>query len=321
MNSQANPWEGIADNAPEGQLHVRRADASHPHDFFWGLDSHGHRLLIYRARSLVTDRKLPSLRGISIELIPESLLLRLQQQSDIEMFVTLCLSLIERTRSIRSGTDTLDCILNHLERWQRFLGKPPSTLLTDEELRGLFCELRFLELELLPRFGPAAVEGWHGPAGHPQDFAVGTTLFEIKSHMAGSAPVVMISSAEQLWHAAGDLFLVVYTIGISPQHTEEAPSLLDLVNRIRSMLPTQQDLETFENRLTGMGYFDHPDYGRTAYVVTLPDCFLVSGNFPRVDREAMRPGVCRLRYGIELAACLPFRSVPDWNGLGADNGN
>lgn len=321
MNSQASPWEGIADNAPEGQLRARRADASHPHDFFWALDAHGHRLLIYRARSLLTDRKLPSLRGISIELNPDALVLRLQQQSDIEMFGTLCGSLIERTRSTRSGTDTLDCILDHLERWQRFLGKPPSTLLTDEEVRGLFCELRFLELELMPRFGPAAVDLWHGPAGHPQDYAVGTTLFEIKSHMAGSAPVIMISSAEQLWHAGGELFLVVYTIGISPQHLEEAQSLLNLVNRIRSMLPTQQSLDTFESRLTGIGYFDHPDYGRTAYTVTSPDYFHVTGHFPLVDREAIRPGVCRLRYGIELPACLPFRSVPDWNGLGADNGN
>ena len=321
MTSPPDPWEGIANDAPEGQLHARRTDASHPHDFFWALDAHGHRLLIFQSRSLTTDRKLPSLRGISVELNPESLVLRLQQKSDIEMFSTLCRSLLERTRSIISGTDTLDCILDHLERWQRFLGKPPSTLLSDEEIRGLFCELKFLEIELLPRFGPTVISGWHGPAGHPQDYAVGTTLFEIKSHLAGSAPVVMISSAEQLWGGGRDLFLVVYTIGISPQHSGGALSLLELVNRVRSMLSSQEQLETFENRLTGMGYFDHPDYGRTAYIVTTPDCFQVTDQFPRVEKEGIRPGVCRLRYGIELAACLPFRSVPDWNSLGAGNGN
>lgn len=317
MTEQGDPWDGIPNSPPEGRLHGRRTDASHPHNFFWAVDSQGHRLLSYQERALKTDRKLPSLRGISIDLNPESLVLRLQQQSDIEMFATLCRSLVERTRGTRSGIDTLDCILDHLERWQRFLGKPPSTLLTDEEARGLFCELKFLELELMPRFGPSVIEGWHGPSGHPQDYAVGTTLFEIKSHMAGSAPVVMISSAEQLWCGSSNLFLVVYTIGASPQHAAGAISLLDLVHRVRVMMPTSQDLETFENRLAGVGYFEHPDYGRTAYTVKSPAFFLVTGNFPMISMEAMPPGVCRLRYGIELPACLPFSSVPDWNDLGA----
>lgn len=321
MNSSADPWAGIASNAPEGQLHARRADASHPHDFFWALDSHGHRLLVYRSAELTTDRKLPNLRGISLELNPDSLLLRLQHQSDLEIFTTLCLSLVERTRNTRPGTDTLDCIFAHLERWQRFLGKTAAGLLTDEEVRGLFCELKFLELELVPRFGPESVDYWHGPAGDPQDFAVGTTLFEIKSHMAGAAPVISISSAEQLWHSKGDLFLVVFTIGIAPQQAADSMSLRDLVARIRDLLPAQCELDMFDNRLAGMGYFDHPDYGRTFFSVASPDFFLVEGRFPRIEKGSIPYGICRLRYGIELAACIPYRSLPDWNSIGAIDEN
>lgn len=321
MNRRDDPWVGIADNAPEGQLHARRVDASHPHNFFWAIDSHGHRLLVYRSAELATDRLLPSLRGISVELNADSLVLRLQQQNDLEIFTTLCLSLVERTRNTQLGTDALDSILVHLERWQRFLGKVPAGLLTDEEVRGLFCELKFLEVELVPRLGPKVVDCWHGPAGHPQDFAVGTTLFEIKSHLAGTGPVISISSAEQLWHVGGELFLVVYTIGASPQKTVGSTSLLDLVNHVRGLLQAQNELDSFDNRLAGMGYFDHPDYDRTFFSVTRPEFFRVEAGFPRIDRNSIPPGVCRLRYGIELSACIPFRSVPEWQGLGVANGH
>src|SRR5574338_494317 len=196
----SDPWIGIDPNTPAGQLHARRVDASHPHDFFWARDAQGRRLLVCRSVANDECRTLPSLRGIAIELTGDGLVLRLLQHSDLEIFSTLCWSLVEHTRSTRSKEEVLDRIVSHLERWQRFLEKEGRGLLSEQEIRGLFCELIFLESELIFRFGAIAVSFWRGPAGDPQDFSVGTTLFEIKSHAAGAAPILTISSAEQLWH-------------------------------------------------------------------------------------------------------------------------
>lgn len=318
--SRADPWSDIDPDTLPGTLHARRADPAHPHDFFWGRDVQGHRLLIYQSTNLVTDLKLPNLRGVNIELKPDSLILRLTQHSDLEIFATLCWSLIERTRGAQPGSEVLVRIIEQLERWQRFLGKGNDRLLSDEQIRGLFCELKFLECELIPRIGQTAIAYWRGPAGDPQDFAVGATLFEIKSHSAGSAPVLMISSAEQLWHEAGELFLVAYTIGESPAESASAKSLTALISQLRALFDSPDTLNTFEDRLMEVGYIDHPDYERKFFTVSAPESYLVGDNFPRITKNAVMPGVCRVKYGIELSACLPYKAIPDWVSLGATNG-
>lgn len=318
-NNQPDPWDGLSGHIPEGQIHARRADPSHPHDFFWAVDARGHRLLVYRAECLAVERKTPSLRGVNIELTSEALTLRLQERGELEIFLTLCRSLLERTRSVRKGVDTLDCIFSHLERWQRFLGKPATRMLSDEEIWGLFCELKFLEKELIPRFGEDSVGYWLGPAGNPQDFSVGTTLFEVKSHQAGSSPVVTISSAEQLWHENCELFLTVYTIGTASKSTPDSSTLRQLVLGIREQLHTEAAVEAFESRLMEVGYIDHPDYDQVSFLVGIPDFYLVSEDFPHIGKSMIANGICRLKYGIELPACRKFRASPDWNSLGAVN--
>ncbi len=318
--TKSDPWSDIAAYTPQGSLLARRVDTTHPHDFFWGRDSQGNRLLVYKAENLPANHKLPNLRGITIEITPNTLILRLTQHSDLEIFSTLCWSLIERTRAVKPGAEVLDHMVEQLERWQRFLGKPIDRLLSDEQIRGLFCELKFIEKELMPRYGAPAILFWRGPLGDPQDFAIGTALFEIKSHTAGAAAILLISSSDQLWHTAGDLFLVAYTIGESSTDTIGAKSLKGLVSQLRTLLDATGMAEVFEDRLMDAGYMDHPEYDRRFFTVAEPVFFMVEDDFPRITKDALMPGVCRVKYGIELAACLPFKGSPDWISLGAVNG-
>ena len=315
-----DPWQAIDPVTPSGQINARRSDAAHPHDFFWALDAQGHRMLVLQSANLDTTKSLPSLRGIVLELGSDRFSLRLVDNKDLEIFSTLCWSLIERTRTTRPGSDVLECILTQLMRWQRFLSKERRGLLSDQEIRGLFCELKFIESELMPRFDTDAIGFWRGPAGDPQDFAIGMTLFEVKSHLAGSLPVLMISSAEQLWHAAGDLYLVAYTIAEAAHGASDALSLAGLVARMRSLISLPDILDVFDDRLQEAGFLDHPRYAEDVFTVSSPQFFVVSGGFPRISAEVVPTGVCQLKYGIELAACLPFEQFPDWNGLGAANG-
>ncbi len=314
-----DPWSDIAPNVPNGQLHARRVDALHPIDFYWAVDARGHRMLRFLARDLDVTLSLPNLQGIQIELSESALDLRLVQDADLAIFTTLCLSLIETTRHIDEKRAAIDRILSHLERWQRFMGKAYRGLLTDQEVRGLFCELIFLDAELLSRFGEGAVRYWRGPAGEPQDFCIGTTLFEVKSHFAGAAPIFMISSAEQLWHSSGNLFVVGYSIGESRQ--ADAVSLTELVCRIRGKLERVDLQNGFEDSLASVGYVDHPEYRTPKFTTSLPEYYEVRDGFPKITSDGIAPGICRLKYGIEVPACLQYKTTISWSELGAEIGN
>lgn len=320
MAQGSNPWAGIETTAARGELRARRADASHPHDFFWALDSQGQKILMFRCESLVIDGGLPTLKGVRVELLKEWLLFRLLDASAEEIFQTLCCSLIERTRRISSPQGALVALLAHLERWQYFFGRENGGLLADHEIRGLFGELTFLKSDLLTRFGEASAQFWNGPFGHPQDFAVGTSAFEIKTTLVGAAPVVTISSVEQLWPIGGTLYLVHYAIGEASEGWEGAQSLTCLVNSIRSSL-SGHTREVFDDRLFKAGYTDRAEYGRRHFSVSSPRYFKVSDNFPRLMAEHIPAGVQNVKYGIELSACLPFEVQPRWKAAGAENGN
>ena len=320
MNGQPDPWDEINPQFLAGKLRARRVDATHPHDFYWGLDANNQRLLLFRPpQQLDSTIPLPIIRGISIELEPDHFTIRLVNPNDLEIFTTLCWSLIERARGLLLTGQVLEALVAHLMRWQRFLGTASLGLLSDEEVRGLFCELCFLQEVLTPRYGAEAVGYWHGPSGHPQDFAVGATLFEIKSHMAGAQPVLTISSADQLWHTSGDLYLVAYTIGVAPKTLAGALSLRQRVEQIRQFLPVSW-LDMFEDRLMELGYIDHPEYERQHFTVSQPDCFHVTDTFPRITSDAVPLGVCKVRYAVELVACIPFKGEPSWASLGGING-
>lgn len=320
MAQGSSPWTGIEGTAAAGELRARRADAAHPHDFFWALDSLGQKILMFQGESLVLDRVLPSLKGVAVELSKERLLLRLLDASAEEIFKTLCCSLIERTRRVSSPQAALVTLLAHLEKWQHFLGRSNGGLLADNEVRGLFGELSFLKEDLLPRFGEASVQFWNGPFGNPQDFTIGTSAFEVKTTSVGAPPVIAISSAEQLWPVGGALHLVHYGIGETAEVGKGAQSLSALVSSIRSFL-SDETREAFDDRLLKAGYTDRAEYERRYFAVSPARYFEVRGPFPRLMAEDIPAGVRNVRYGIELAACLPFERQPEWKATGADNGS
>lgn len=323
MNSSPppDPWAEIRPEQVQGMLRARRVDASHLHDFFWGLDSKGQKLLFFRFSADINGKmEMPSINGISLELEEEQFTIRLTSPGDIEIFTSLCWSLIDRTRNIAAADKALEALVAYLFRWQKFLGKMSQGLLANEEIRGLFCELSFLKDQLMSRYGAKAIHFWHGPSKFPQDFAVGLSLFEVKSHLSGAPQKVLISSADQLWYSSGSLFLTVYTIGLAPESNPTALSLKQLVDEIRYSMPVWLS-DMFEDKLCEQRYTDHPEYDKQHFVVSEPDFFEVGEGFPRITPEVIPSGVGQVRYAVELAACVPFRREPEWEAAEANHGN
>lgn len=303
---KSNPWSSLSASTDSSKISARRVTAVHPLDLFWARSASGFLLLVRNV--LVPDGDaLPRLRGISISTFPDmrELRLSLDMPAEWELFATLCDDLVETTRACQNPDEALKELIRRLERWQRLMAKDGRGVLSESEIRGLLGELTFLHDELLPRFGSRAVAFWNGPRGAAQDFAVGGTCFEIKSRSIASRETVSISSPEQLWPPAGDLFLVSYVLAAAPAG-QSGRSLLALVSEIRQKLLTTQTAGDFEERLAEAGYLDLSDYG-TVYDIEGPDTFAVTVGFPRLLQEHIPAGLCHVSYDLELDRCRAFR--------------
>src|SRR5207245_778158 len=84
-------------------------------------------------------------------------------------------------------------------RWRRFWGQLPQHLLSREQQLGLFAELWFLNVWLLPRVDAAeAVTRWRGPFGARHDFEWPTRSVEVKVTTSTRGPIHYIHGLDQL---------------------------------------------------------------------------------------------------------------------------
>ncbi len=319
-----NPWEGFV--ASPASMRGRRVDASHPRDWFWCVEPGGrYGLALYQ----VSDRQLPQdlseLHGLTATIRENSdgtrfLLLLLESGTDWELFLALCQDLVASTKRSNSPDNALDVAVTRLRRWQKFLSRGRRPGLTDEEARGLLGELIFLRDELCRRAGiQAAVQSWAGPEGHPQDFALGDFVFEIKSRVPSSREVVEITSAEQLQSSSGKFFLVVQELAPIQKGTAGNVTLALMVTAIRGQVESAGGdmVRRFDDLLDAVGYEDGVQLRRK------PISRCRSKVFPRDEVNFLGSSVrtCRLPFCAHATPwTLPSVPVSKSLILGAEYG-
>ena len=320
----ANPWENIV--PPPSDLSARRIDDSHPLDLYWARDHLGRYLFIYEMPhdDAPATAQMPNLVGVdTLYMTADSgvsaarLVLVLNETGNWELFHALCNDLVRATSASADSRHAVDTIIRRLNRWQEFLRKQRSELLTVEKIRGLIAELMFLKNHLIPAFGAgAAVQFWQGPEGSPQDFNVNVSALEVKCKLASSTPHVTITSADQLCPQLSEMYLFVVTLGNSAHDAPDAITLPGLVTQIRSVLQAENPsvLERFNDLLFLVGYVDSDGYREFSFVLADEKMYRIGEGFPRVCPADIHPGVVRLTYDIRLADCAPFEGMPDWVG-------
>jgi hypothetical protein len=140
-------------------------------DFFWARDHLGRYLFIYRGdEGEKLPEKYPSLTGIEVSSVPERgtsrerLVLLLKDKKDWEIFLSLCRDLVASTKDLKARKAAPKIVLRRLNRWQEFLSKERSQLLSEREIKGLIGELGFLVDHVKPAHGIGqAVMYWQGP--------------------------------------------------------------------------------------------------------------------------------------------------------------
>jgi len=286
-----SPWKGLKPPQP-GELSAIRADPKHPFDFFYAVNTESQKVLVLQLDASVSRRsELPRLRGLRIQWVESThtLQLALSNLQDADLFALLCKDLVTFTSGARTGSECLELLCARLIKWQRLLSRGGSRLLDAQEIRVLFAELTFMKKELLPCFGPEAVQSWKGPSGFPQDFAADNKVFEIKSHLVGSQQMVRISSPNQLWVDSADLYLCIYHL---TEVSAGGKSLGALVDEIAAALASSAlAAEEFEDKLASLGYIDLHEYRQQAFAVVKEEFFMVDDAFPRITPSSIRPGI------------------------------
>ena len=156
-----NPWNDI--NSPSSDVNARRVDHRHPLDLFWAKDYLGHYLFIFEFPADNRQHKvtLPDLVGIQAIYMSAAsqadknrMVLILNEQTDWEIFLSLCKDLIESTQIVENTSAAVQAVLNRLDRWQEFLKKNRSGILPEEKIMGLIGELLFIVDHLILPSGP-----------------------------------------------------------------------------------------------------------------------------------------------------------------------
>jgi hypothetical protein len=192
-----------------------------------------------------------------------------------------------------------------LMKWRRFWGQVPQNLLTKEEQLGLFAELWFLSVWLIPKIGPSAVMTWNGPWGSRNDFELADKSVEVKATMNSRGRIHRVNGLAQLENPDNGL-LYLFSVRLQEDSTSinNLPALIDLC--FNQLSDSPEALDRFESALYHIGYSPvHRDiYSEMNLHIVEENLFMVKDDFPRILNSGFvsgfPAGVEHLEYDINL---------------------
>jgi hypothetical protein len=303
-----NPWGDI--RPAIGRRIGRRCREIHALAPFWAVGTAGEAsVLFHDVPFKALPRKLPRLAGVEISieqgrLETKIVVISAIDESDRDIFAQLCRDVVEVSAASTDPEIACSALFRRLRRWQMLLSAPRRDALTAEEIRGLFAELKVLELLANATGWPTAISSWVGPYGRPQDFALANGLLEIKSLSAGARKEITVSSFEQLDGPCGRINLAVVTL-IEGDGVRFA-TLNEEVSRLVHDIENTDDssLEKFMRGLEAIGYVPLEEYDADAYLVENVFVYEVDDGFPRIVRSDLDSRIVHGKY------CIDMSSVP-----------
>lgn len=316
----SNPWSGI--ERPVAEFNVRLAIEHHPLRLYWGVDSRGRYLFVIDVSEAAMPAKgtISDLEGIRIGTAVQHgrgrIVLLLNETANWELFKTLCDDLARASGVMTEEIAAVAVTLRRLQRWQDFLRRARTLVLSIEEIKGLVGELLFLEGPVVERFGwDAAIDFWKGPEDAPQDFAIHRIAVEVKCQSGSSKPSVRITSVEQLNPQLPTGYLVVQTLATAEDGAVGSFTLNSLIARIRGELTFASNAtrERFEGLVFSAGYLQHDFYDSLIFQRIATSSYLIGEGFPRLRLDGIPSGIQKVTYQLELEACAPFAATIDFN--------
>lgn len=252
----------------------------------------------------------PELAGLDIDFVsfPENgimgLVVWLRQERDRALFEVLCEDLAGVAQAHESEPQSFRSVVNRLVRWQKFLSRGRTGLLSPEEVRGLMAELAVLRhLAGIGWEKGMLLAAWEGPSGAPQDFRFAKLCLEVKSASGGGT--VRISSEYQLHDATREVCLG--TVRMNEDGDGEAALSLNEMVAVTASGLGERHLAVFEQKLATAGYLDLDIYSQPRFSLKPPEFFRVAEDFPGLHIGNIPHGTSSLRYELDLRVLEPFR--------------
>lgn len=302
------------DNSPWKELdpgNAIRVNNNGQFDFFWvTVEEKMPALMLRLPIEPISKPKLPELKNLiaSFRIISGrwAFVLALKENSQAELFETLCRDVVESGEKASNLDEALSKAIQRTKRWHHLLRSGRSEGLSIEEQRGLIGELALLR-ELASSFGSEmAVEAWKGPTGAPKDFELIGCCIEVKTRRTAATPSISISSADQLADCdGGRLFLSV--TNVESAIISEGMTLHDYVALTEELF--QEDCSTYmkwEDAIYSTGYDPLNKYDDRRWLIRSTTYYEVFEGFPRINCP-LPQGLQNVRYSISLDACEPFK--------------
>jgi hypothetical protein len=201
----------------------------------------------------------------------------------------------------KSDSDPSEVVTRVVNKWRRFWGQIPQSLLSVQEQIGLFAELWFLFMWLGTRIPLAdAVSRWRGPLGARHDFESPGVSVEVKASSSTRGPIHRIHGVTQLEPPeAGHLWL----FSLQVRNEDGANNSLPAIVRYgQQLVGSDADIAaSLEDLLSKAGYSASHDgeYEKLRLRVVAEGLYQVAESFPRIVRSSFDGGVPGGVEGIE----------------------
>lgn len=302
-------WKSISRKGVSTYRSLLLAADSIP-QLFIGIDLHGNRYLILSVPGgLYLSPECTTLQNLSFEVQPEDrrIVTGLRNAAFKDLFNDLILSLYNRIRTMQDPAAYVSAFAESFRKWAEFFEDAGNTLLSRNDVQGLFGEILVLQ-HLLHQQQDAetTLAAWLGPYGRSQDFILPAYNLEVKTREAGQT-YVRISSEHQLQPEAGKgLRLAVVTV----QEHSDGFTLEQLARTVRSLLNSHgADVAVFQKALlrSGVSAGDCTIYDQYKWLPQTIDTYdCAASEFPSIIASALPKGVSTVRYQIATELLYPF---------------
>jgi hypothetical protein len=308
------PWSGLE----AGKIDTRRVDASANWNWFWAVLPRADVALVLKLSSLPEPLPdLPNLKNLEIrfQTLPGGpiLYIRLKDNAQLELFETLCRDVMASAELAETEAGALDRAIARTFRWHYLLRGGKQEALAEEAQKGLIGEIEVLKLLISTVGTTPALAAWTGPSGAPKDFELKADCIEVKARRGASQPFVKIANEYQLADVPGRrLWLGV--LAVDKVHAPHGRTLTEYVTEVTDHLQQMEPhaITSWDLHLADAGFDTAHDYSAWRWIVSKPDFYVVSSDFPRIV-SPVPEGVGSVTYALSLSACAPFQT--DWGNL------
>ena len=203
---------------------------------------------------------------------------------------------------LKDRCDPVEAINSVIGKWKSFWGKPPGSILTEDEQMGLIGELMLLRVILVKK-GSKFVKSWVGPLGG-HDFKFKDWNIEVKTTSRATHSHV-INGIDQLAAPQGKKLFLVSKLAVREESRGiTLPAVVESIGR--SMVKSPADYNAFASMLAAARYrLEHErDYISCGFTFTGEKWFDVDAEFPKLTsadlKQTLSSRISAVRYQLDL---------------------